>query len=51
MEPNFQEIFQQLTIDETNSTRFLLKMESFGGLALELSISGINQSLLVLKSC
>lgn len=27
MEPNFQEIFQQLTIDETNSTRFLLKME------------------------
>lgn len=27
MEPNFQEIFQQLTIDESNSTRFLLKME------------------------
>ncbi|MGL5393497.1 MAG: PilZ domain-containing protein, partial [Shewanella sp.] len=27
MEPNFQEIFQQLTIDENNSTRFLLKME------------------------
>ncbi|MBW3531481.1 PilZ domain-containing protein [Shewanella sp. NKUCC06_TVS] len=27
MEPNFQEIFQQLTIDETNSTRFLVKME------------------------
>lgn len=27
MEPNFQEIFQQLTADENNSTRFLLKME------------------------
>ena len=27
MEPNFQEIFQQLTVDENNSTRFLLKME------------------------
>ena len=27
MEPNFLEIFQQLTIDESNSTRFLLKME------------------------
>ncbi|MGL4895975.1 MAG: PilZ domain-containing protein [Shewanella sp.] len=27
MEPNFQEIFQELTKDEDNSTRFLLKME------------------------
>ncbi|MCK8045671.1 PilZ domain-containing protein [Shewanella sp. 1CM18E] len=27
MEPNFQELFDQLTADETNSTRFLLKME------------------------
>jgi hypothetical protein len=27
MEPNFQELFQQLTADESNSTRFLLKME------------------------
>lgn len=27
MEPDFQELFQQLTADESNSTRFLLKME------------------------
>ncbi|MDD8058798.1 MULTISPECIES: PilZ domain-containing protein [Shewanella] len=27
MEPDFQEIFEQLTADESNSTRFLLKME------------------------
>ncbi|WOT06026.1 PilZ domain-containing protein [Shewanella youngdeokensis] len=27
MEPNFQELFTQLTAEETNSTRFLLKME------------------------
>ncbi|MCG9728794.1 PilZ domain-containing protein [Shewanella sp. Isolate13] len=27
MEPEFSELFEQLTADETNSTRFLLKME------------------------
>lgn len=27
MEPDFQDIFDQLTADESNSTRFLLKME------------------------
>ncbi|WP_299787061.1 PilZ domain-containing protein [uncultured Shewanella sp.] len=27
MEPNFQDLFQQLTAGESNSTRFLLKME------------------------
>ncbi|GGP80580.1 PilZ domain-containing protein [Shewanella ulleungensis] len=27
MEPDFQDIFEQLTVDESNSTRFLLKME------------------------
>lgn len=27
MEPNFQELFENLTSDESNSTRFLLKME------------------------
>ncbi|QDE32154.1 PilZ domain-containing protein [Shewanella polaris] len=27
MEPDFQDIFEQLTADESNSTRFLLKME------------------------
>jgi hypothetical protein len=27
MEPDFQEVFEQLTFDESNSTRFLLKME------------------------
>ncbi|MGS0725869.1 PilZ domain-containing protein, partial [Shewanella sp. 0m-11] len=27
MEPEFSELFEQLTVDETNSTRFLLKME------------------------
>jgi hypothetical protein len=27
MEPNFQDVFELLTVDESNSTRFLLKME------------------------
>ncbi|MCL1141514.1 PilZ domain-containing protein [Shewanella gaetbuli] len=27
MEPDFQELFERLTVDESNSTRFLLKME------------------------
>jgi len=27
MEPDFQDVFEQLTADESNSTRFLLKME------------------------
>ncbi|MBB1441517.1 PilZ domain-containing protein, partial [Shewanella sp. SG41-4] len=27
MEPDFQDVFEQLTVDESNSTRFLLKME------------------------
>ncbi|NMH66563.1 PilZ domain-containing protein [Shewanella salipaludis] len=27
MEPDFDEVFQQLTLDESNSTRFLVKME------------------------
>jgi hypothetical protein len=27
MEPDFQDVFEQLTFDESNSTRFLLKME------------------------
>ena len=27
MEPDFQDVFEQLTVDESNSTRVLLKME------------------------